>query len=548
MGVAELVDQHFTPHGNWQGLSMGWMGMTWLGHILSVGDHRLNHVQPWVERNLKTVQNSLQQEVSGLDFTDDRLGIFLDALGDDAGWAEFETALNQRSVRVYDLKLECVRIDSTTASGYCGVSEDGLFQFGHSKDHRPDLPQVKVMQSTLDPFGMPVATQIVSGEQADDRLYIPAIQQVRCGLKKQGLLYVGDCKLMALANRAYLAAGQDFYLAPFSKVQIPEERLIGRLQPVWQGEQALTPVYRTNAQGETEKIAEGFECQEVLTEVIDGQTVTWTERQLLVRSLAQAKAGETALQSRLAKAQAALDELNQHKQGKKRFTEVEALRLAAEKIIDQQEVAGLLSLDYQEQVQERTVRAYGERPEEVRSQRTVSVHYERNEAAVQQRIAPFGWRVYGTNHSKDQLPLDKAVLAYRQEYLVERGFARMKGKSLSLTPLYLQQDRRITGLIRWLSVGLRILTLVEFVVRSRLADNQEKLRGLYAGNPTRSTATPRAETLLEAFKSIHLTSVVIGPQTHLHVTPLSDLQQKILSLLGLSPDIYTRLAHSLNPP
>ena len=75
-------------------------------------------------------------------------------------------ALNQRTIRVYDLKAERVRVDSTTASGYWRVTEDGLFQFGHSKDHRPDLPQVKVMLSALDPLGMPVATQVVSGESS----------------------------------------------------------------------------------------------------------------------------------------------------------------------------------------------------------------------------------------------------------------------------------------------------------------------------------------------------------------------------------------------
>ena len=51
MAVAELLDRNFRVHGNWQGLSLGWIGTTWLGHILSVGDHRLNHVQPWVEKN-----------------------------------------------------------------------------------------------------------------------------------------------------------------------------------------------------------------------------------------------------------------------------------------------------------------------------------------------------------------------------------------------------------------------------------------------------------------------------------------------------------------
>jgi transposase len=54
-------------------------------------------------------------------------------------------------VRVYNLKTDRIHVDSTTASAYVGVSESGLFQFGHSKDYRPHLPQVKVMQAVLDP-------------------------------------------------------------------------------------------------------------------------------------------------------------------------------------------------------------------------------------------------------------------------------------------------------------------------------------------------------------------------------------------------------------
>ena len=549
MAVPELLDRNFTVHGNWQGLSLGWIGTTWLGHILSVGDHRLNHVQPWVEKNPLTVQRSIRQSVTGLDFTDDRLESVLDALSDDVGWAAFETELNQRTLRVYDLKAEVVRVDSSTASGYVSVTEDGLFQFGHSKDHRPDLPQVKVVQSVLDPLGMPVATQVVSGEKADDPLYIPAIRQVRQGLGKRGLLYVGDSKLMSLGNRAYIQAGDDYYLGPFSKVQIPDEDLEGHLRPVWSGEQALTPVYRSNAQGEEEKIAEGFEREERLTATVNGEELVWIERRLFVRSFMVAKASETALRERLEQAQAALKALNEHKQGKRHFLEIEPLRQAAEEIVRQYRVEGLLSLSFTEQAQERNVRQYGDRPAEVRIEREVTLGVNRNETAIEQAGAHFGWRVYGTNHSTKHLPLPKAVLAYRNEYLVERGFARLKGRTLSLTPMYLKDDDRVTGLIRLLSIGLRVLTLLEFVVQRRLAESQEKLAGLYAGNPKRTTVTPRAETLLEAFKSIYLNTVTIGEQIHLHITPLSDLQLKILSLLGFSPDIYSRLAaNSQKPP
>jgi len=55
------------------------------------------------------------------------------------------------------------------------ISQDGLFQFGESHDHRPDLPQLKVMLSALDPLGLPRATQVVAGKVADDPLYLPAV-------------------------------------------------------------------------------------------------------------------------------------------------------------------------------------------------------------------------------------------------------------------------------------------------------------------------------------------------------------------------------------
>lgn len=548
MGVAELVNAHFVTHGNWQGISLGKTITGWLGHILSEADHRLNRVQDWAAKRIQTLRCGLDEAVRDLDFSDDRLAIGLDWLNDDARWAEFETALNQRTIRVYNLKPRCVRIDSTTASGYGQVTEEGLFQFGHSKDHRPDLPQVKVVLSTLDPLGMPVVSQVVGGQKADDPLYIPAIDQVRAGVAQSGLLYVGDCKLMALATRAHLQAGTDHYLGPFSLVQIPQATLDEYLAAVWSGEQPLTPVCRLDASGQEEKIAEGFERRQTLSAVVDGQDITWVERQLVIRSLAQAQAGETALRRRLQQAQQAVEASNEHKRGKKRFTDVEMLRQATEALIQQHRVEGLIEAQYSEQVHERHVRKYKERPAETRTERQVSVAVQWNESAIQETIRRLGWRVYGTNAPADELSLEQAVLAYRAEYLVERNFGRLKGKPLTLTPMYLQDDDRATGLIRLLSLGLRVLTLLEYIVRCRLAETGEKLSGLYAGNPKRATDRPTTEALLRAFKDIFLSLVTLGEQTDYHLTPLSELQLKILALLDLPAEIYTRLAHFAIPP
>ncbi len=476
------------------------------------------------------------------------MALVLDKLSEDGNWSNFEARLNQRTLRVYNLERKCVRLDSTTANGYWEVMEDGLFQFGHSKDHRPDQPQVKVMLSTLDPLGMPVAVQVVSGEKADDPLYIPAIEQVRRGLGQGGLLYVGDCKIMALETRAYAEVGGDYYLGPFSKVQIPDDVLDAYLQPVWTGKQPLIPVYRVEESGEHVQVAQGYERAETLSASVAGKVVTWVERRLVVRSLAQAHAAETALQARLDKAVAALKGLNERRQGKERLTEVETLQKAAEALLKQHDVAGLLTLSYIEKVAERTVRQYKERPAETRIERNFFLDIQRDETAIQAVIARLGWRVYGTNQPVEQLPLEQAVLAYREEYRVERNFGRLKSKPLSLTPMYLQEDNRATGLIRLLSIGLRVLSLLEGLVRRRLAETHSKLAGLYVGNPKRAMAFPTAEALLQAFKDIFLNIAHLGNQANRYISPLSDLQIRILTLLGLSHEIYLALSAESSEP
>lgn len=549
MGVQPLLDEHFPTHGLWQGLSLGGVAAVWLTHLLSEGDHRLNHVQAWAEKRPETLSRGVGQPVRALDFSDDRLGEVLHALSDDPSWQAFEGALNRHLLRVYDLSPQAVRLDSTTALGYGSVTPEGLFQFGHSKDHRPDLPQVKVMLSTLDPLGLPVATQVVSGERADDPLYRPAIQRVRESLGGRGLLYVGDCKMAALETRAFLQAGGDFYLCPLPQTQLSPEELEAYLAPVFAGEQPLTPILREGAEDSQELIAEGYQRREALTTEGEGGPLHWTERRLVVRSLPQAQAAEQALRARLAKAQAALTALTQRRRGQKRFTQAEPLRQAAEAILERERVQGLLRVSVQGSVQQRPVRGYRGQPARLQEERDLRLTVEGEEEALQAAIRRLGWRVYATNQPAEELSLSHAVRAYRHEYLIERGFGRLKGKPLSLSPMYLQRDDHATGLIRLLSIGLRVLTLLEFGVRRRLAAEGAMLAGLYAGNPKRATARPTAERLLEAFEGITLTVIESFPQPYRHLPPLSDLQRRILALLDLPGEIYTRLsAHSSKPP
>jgi len=548
MGLASLLDAHFRTHGNREGLSLGKVTTIWLTHLLSQADHRMNRVQVWAERRLETLRGCSDASLQVRDLGDDRLADILRHLSDDANWRAFEQALTGHLVRVYDLRSDCVRLDSTTASSYGTVSEDGLLQLGHSKDHRPDLPQLKVMLATLDPLGMPIATEVLSGERADDPLYLPAIARVRACLNTPGLLYVGDCKMAALDTRVSIHAHADYYLCPLSALQVSADQLAQDVAALRESGQLLSTVERTGADGQPHCIAHGYEHREVITAQSEGASYSWTERRLLVQSRAAAQAAELGLRTRLSQAQTALGDLVVRRQGKPVLSDPAAVEQAVADTVAHFRVEGLLVVTVSEQVTEQSVRAYRTRPATVRTARQFTISSEVEPEALARAIEQLGWRVYATNQVADVLSFVQAVEAYRDEYLVERTFGRLKGHPLSLSPMYVERDDHATGLVRLLSIALRVLTLLEFVVRRRLAQEGAALAGLYAGNPKRATTHPTTERLLEAFQEITLTIVVEPHQTRRHMTALSALQQRVLALLEFTPTIYTKLCGDSSEP
>jgi transposase len=160
-------------------------------------------VEAYIKGMHHTLSHLTGQSIEPLDFSDDRLGHLLTHLSKPTSWHGIEEDLNARSIAVYALLQDVIRCDATTVSGAHDVTEGGLLQFGHSKDD-PTRPQIKVMMGSLDPLGMPLATDVLSGERADDGLYIPIIKRIEVGLSQRGLLFVGDCKMSALDTRAYL--------------------------------------------------------------------------------------------------------------------------------------------------------------------------------------------------------------------------------------------------------------------------------------------------------------------------------------------------------
>lgn len=554
MGIPEVLDNVICPHGNRQGLSIGWLTTGWIGYILSEADHRMSEVESWAAARMATLTGVLPGLVGAKDFADDRLADVLRWLSDDQCWAAIEEQLGPRLIRVYDLKRNLVRLDSTTAAVYHDTEGNTLFRHGHSKDHRPDLAQFKVMLATLDPQGMPLATLVVAGNEDDDGLYVPAIKRARPVVVQGGRLYVGDAKMGALATRAFVQAGGDYYLTPLARVGKVPELLASLLQPVWAKKQQVHRIYAPgangagDAEGQPQLWGLGFESTREQEAQVDGQASTWQERVLVVYTPSLARRARRGLAERLNRAAQALLALTPAPgRGKRQWDDLEALQETTAALLKRYRVAGLLNVHYEREVQQRTMRKYRDRP--ARTEETVRyvVQVTRDRRAIHQLRRLMGWRLYVTNTPAETYSLAEAMGDYRGAPNIEQDFRRLKGHPLGIRPLYVRRQDHATGMVRLLSLALRVLTVTEHVVRRQLQAIGAPLRGLYAGNPKRQTARPTTERLLQAFRGITLTIVPLPEQVIRHVTPLSELQQRILGLLELPVSIYENLTLPVQP-
>ncbi len=554
MSIQEVLDTVITPHGNWDGLTHGWVITIWLIHILSEQNHCMEPVQEWVRHHLLSLSILSGQEVKELDFSDDRLGLCLKELSKPKVWYAIEAKLGESLIRVYDLKAEVVRLDATVGTVGHDPEEHTLFKVGKAKNGLYET-QFKMMLASLDPLGLAVAVDIEPGNGGDDPLYVPIYHRMKQTIKKKGLQVVGDSKMSPIGTRVEIVVGEDYYLMPLAWLK-DEPDLLNELLEAWkEKEEAATNIFLAQDIPEDGRdpdpelaIAYGFEVSRSRESVVNGETVVWDERLLVVRSHSYTKTMQDGLHRRLNKAEAALKGLTPARsRGKRQIKDEESLLSAIEKIEKKYRVEGLFHHTYEQEVTERHIRAYKGKPARTERQVRYQLTVTRNQEAIAEAQNKAGWRIYATNAPGEKLSLTETVLAYRDQYLAENIFRRLKGKLLSITPVYVQRDDHAQGLFHLLTLGSRLLAVGDYQAKQALQKEGKdaELTGVYRGNPKRGTARPTTERMLKAFEHINLllipSEMSSTGQEFCFVTPLSPVQERILTLLGLPTSLYTSL-------
>jgi transposase len=190
MGWVEGRDRHLPRHWKQRRVRWGWTAVIWLAYLLTEGAPRKVSVAADIPGMHHTLRPLTGQRIAPLDCSDDRRSHLLTHWRKPTYWHAIEPDFHACSREVHALAQDVIRCDATTVSGDHDVTDGGLWQCGHSQDD-PTRPQITGMIGSLDPWGMPLATEVGSGERADEGLDMPLIERIVSGLSRPGLLFVG---------------------------------------------------------------------------------------------------------------------------------------------------------------------------------------------------------------------------------------------------------------------------------------------------------------------------------------------------------------------
>ena len=271
------------------------------------------------------------------------------------------------------------------------------------------------------------------------------------------------------------------------------------------------------------------------------------ERRRRARSRAYAASHQEARGRRLSTAAARSRELPARGQGEPPLLRAERVA-AAGVVVTRERVEDVRGCAAQAVTTRQKERGDGGRPATDRTDVSFEIEVRRDDKAIEQKKREMGWQVYATNGC--EMGMTQVVWAYRGQYRIENDWSRLKGRPLGLTPLYLQDEVRIEGLVYLLSVALRVLTLLEWQVREGLKKAGSKLEGVYAGQAGRKTVRPSAELLLGVLKTISPSVIEVNGEIHMLLSPLTKVQKRLLKLWDLPTNLYQKVTRGFpkTPP
>jgi transposase len=522
-GLADIIDE-----------VVPWQGDVPLGSLVEVFVlSRLLNPQPmyaigdWAAKAAVTDYLGLTAE----QLNDDRLGRALERIADNG--AQLQSAATLAAVKKWKLKVKQIHYDISTAELY-GAYPDAqpaadadtgtgpsptkvptvpFPTYGRTKSGREDVKQVQFGLDVLGDGAVPAALLPLAGNTAEARTHVANLLRLKEMFPRHRFLYMGDTKLDTPENLAAAkkTAGEFLCAGAFTQpLQTRFREVKDKLQPV---------DYCSKADAEKPpEQRDQYRACEVLDKVVglfEGRKVRVKYRLIFVHSSAKAKQQAATRERHLTKIRAEFEQVNK--------------------------ILGKYSLKTEEAIRKRLEQARSKYNEGKLFSYTLTskdgqfaLSWQIDEAALERQKELEGVFVLKTNLSKKKNPIAKVLGKYREQSKVEKRFHHLKGP-LAVTPMFLENPKRIAGLLIVLMWALTVLALMERQVRKNLKG--KPMYGLYPEN--RPSAAPTGPRLIEKFETLCIVIVHDKKETHRRLGQLSDIQRKIVKLLDLPENALT---------
>ena len=445
---------------------------------------------------------------------DDRLGRALERIADHREAVEASLVLG--AVRQFKLDVNQIHYDISDVELF-GAYEmnipDGqsaptpMPAYGRTKSGRKNVKQIQFGINVTRDGAVPVAHLPLDGNAAESPTHLDNLKQLARILPKRELLYIADSKLDVPENlRAVVAANGQFLCAGVFLPQLQQEflKLRRRLRRV-----DYFPKTQADRPREERDRYEAVEITERLEATVDGRKLKCEYRLIFVWSQARARDQASTRERHVAKIRDAFEAV-QKNLGRYSLKTREAIvrRLEAARA----------------KYSEGTLFVY--ELSERNGKFTLSWKIDPQALAEWQHLE--GVYLLKTNLSKRTHPIAKLLETYGEQKHVERRIHHLKGP-LAIAPMFLENPKRIAGLLCILVWALMVMALMERQVRRRLRG--KPMYGLYPEN--RPSPAPTGPALLNCFSTLCIVIVKHHGSVTRRLADPTATQREILTLLDI---------------
>jgi transposase len=434
------------------------------------------------------------------------------------------------------------RDDSTTVTffgAYAQAAQEKLqrgrptwaITWGHNKDHRPDLKQLLYILTVSEDGGVPVHFQVQSGNVTDDRTH-QATWDLLCQLVgRRDFLYVADAKLATAENMAYVhqRGGRFVTVLPRTRAEDGAFRELVR-----KGLIAWRPLWdKTDEEG---NLLDRYSLSTHPAQTAEGYRLLW------YHSTRKAEWDALARSGRIERALKQLAILREKlRSPRTRYRQQAKVAAAVEEVLRDTGAEHWIAVTVQEQAVESYHQEHrGRAGKDTRYIKKVVTRFDLEYRIDDARVAEEarGDGLFPLVSNVLDLSEQEILWSYKRQPTIEKRFSQLK-TDYEVAPVYLKEVRRIQALLCLYFLALLVEALVERELRQAMKRETTESLPLYPeGRPCRCPTTRR---LLDVFDLVqrHTLQSHDG-HTEVLVTELTDLQRKLLKLLGIPSNDYGR--------